>query len=250
MKYNIFTVLNEPYAAFGKMLVSSIFDKVDLDKVNRIIIANTGISEDTENFLLQFPKVETMATGMQTGHTRIHDQDWKKNVFSKAKLMLEAIRQEEEFVPTVLIDSDCVIVQDFSDLLEGDFDIAPCLRNQAGRGAGHTATSTHIGSFFYAATEKSIPFIEKWVELIPRIEGTSAKESPALSYMCDKMSEEVKIKDICERTIANIELAPPPLARVYHLKSDAHCLTIPSRLKQNRTIYYLNRYLNGYDGDV
>ena len=42
MKYNIFTVANEGYSSFLKMFVGSIYDKVDYENINKIIIADTG----------------------------------------------------------------------------------------------------------------------------------------------------------------------------------------------------------------
>jgi len=249
MKYNIFTVLNEGYASFGKLLVSSIFDKIDMDKLGEIIICDTGISEETRKYLSLFPKTKIVPAGFKTEHSRIHDDDWKKTVYSKAKLLLRTIENYDEFVPTVMIDCDCIVVEDFSDILGGDFDVAPCLRNQAGRKVGHQATSTHIGSFFFAATDKSVPFIRAWISEIPKITATGAdgkrtpQESPALSNICERMKTEINIFNICEREIANIEHYPPETAKVYHLKSDFLYLTVEKRISQPRANYYTGRYL-------
>ena len=77
MKYNIFTVLNEGYAPFGKLLVSSIFDKIDMEKLGEIIICDTGISEETREYFSLFPKVRVVDAGFKTVHDKVHDDDWK-----------------------------------------------------------------------------------------------------------------------------------------------------------------------------
>ena len=249
-KYNIFTVANEGYASFLKMFVGSIFDKVDLDNINKIVIADTGLSDSTLEFLSVFPKLIIQKTNIETKYSKIHDHDWKKNVYSKSKLLLDCISHEDDFVPTIMIDSDCVIIEDFVELIDSiQSDIIPCLRNQAGRTPGHQATSTHIGSFFVAKTEKSIEFIKDWISEIPKITtiGPDGKripqESPALSNICNKYKDKIDIYDLDERIIANIEHDPPDFAKIYHLKSDWMFLTVDRRISQPRVSYYKRRYL-------
>jgi len=250
MKYNIFTVANEGYSPFVRMFVCSIFDKIDIQNLNKIIIADTGLSEKTKNFLSSFPKVSIMKTQLNTKYSRIHDDSWKKNVYSKAELLLKAIKAESSFFPTIMMDADCIIVENFLDLLDRESDVVACLRNQAGRSPGHQATSTHIGSFFVANTEASLPFIEQWIKEIPLITtiGPDGKripqESPALSNTCSNLRLDINIADIDERIIANIEVSPPDCAKVYHLKSDWQFLTIEKRINQPRARYYKNRYLS------
>ena len=248
--HNIFTVLNEGYILFGKLLISSIFDKIDLDKIGSIIIGDAGLSEESIKYFNTFPKVEIMDTRIKAEESKkIHDLNWKKIVYSKAELLLKAIENYDKFIPTVMIDADSVIIEDFLPLLEGDFDAAACLRNKVGRNPGHTATSTHIGSFFLANTEKSIPFIKEWVREIPKIITLSGgqrlpQESFALSNIFKKYKNKIQIRNIDERIISNIEERPPDFAKIYHLKSDWLYLTIEKRILQPRVSFFVNRYLN------
>ena len=88
-----------------------------------------------------------------------------------------------------------------------------------------------------------------WIDEIPKITtiGPDGKripqESPALSNTCDVFKKKIKIVDLDERVIANIEGNPPPSARLYHLKSDWQFLTIEKRITQPRAMYYAGRYL-------
>lgn len=248
--HNIFTVLNEGYILFGKLLISSIFDKIDLDKIGSIIIGDAGLSEESIKYFNTFPKVEIMDTRLQAEESKkIHDLNWRKIVYSKAELLLKVIENYDKFIPTVMIDADSVIIEDFLPLLEGDFDAAACLRNKIGRTPGHAASSTHIGSFFIANTEKSIPFIKEWIQEIPKIITLSGdnnripQESPALSNIFKEYKNKIKIRNIDERIISNIEKNPPHFAKIYHLKSDWLYLTIEKRLLQPRALFFVNRYL-------
>ena len=247
--YNIFTVLNEGYILFGKLFVSSIFDKIDLDNINQIIIGDTGLSQESRNYFNQFPKIRIIDAGFQTEYNRIHDKDWKKNVYSKAKLLLRTIEEYNEFIPTIMIDADCIIIEDFLPLLEGEYDIAPCLRSQIGRTPGHQADSTHIGSFFVAKTENSLPFLKEWIAEIPRIPPNPQghpipQESPALSHTCASYQKKILIRNIDERIASNIEFVTPLFAKILHLKSDWLYMTIDQRIRQPRCAYYVSRYLN------
>lgn len=248
-KYNIFTVSNEGYSPFLKMLLGSIVDKVDLERINKIIVADTGLSENTKNYIRQFPKLEIYNTNVSTHYSRIHDDDWKKNVYSKAKFLLGSIEAEPQFTSTIMIDVDCIIVGDFIELLDENADVIACLRNQAGRTPGHQATSSHIGSFFVVNKENCKEFMKYWIDEIPKITtiGPDGKripqESPALSNACDIFKKKIRIVDLDERVIANIEGDPPPFARLYHLKSDWQFPTIEKRITQPRAMYYAGRYL-------
>ena len=52
--YNIFFSLNHSYFPYGKILLRSIFNTVNLDKVNMIIIADTGLKKEDKHFIF-FP---------------------------------------------------------------------------------------------------------------------------------------------------------------------------------------------------
>ena len=73
MKYNIFTVANEGYSKFLKLFINSIFDKVDLQNIEQIVVADTGLSEKTKSHILQFPKVEIMSTDIDSKYSKISD---------------------------------------------------------------------------------------------------------------------------------------------------------------------------------
>ena len=46
MKYSINTVLNSDYMTFGKIFINSLYDKVDMDKVNFVFILDIGLKKE------------------------------------------------------------------------------------------------------------------------------------------------------------------------------------------------------------
>ncbi len=253
MKYNIFTVLNEGYAPFGIMFVYSILDRLDLRQVGNIYVYDTGLSEDTKKRMSISDKVKIIDSGMTTkSDGRVHDEAWQQNVYSKARLLKHCIQTQDSFLPTVMVDADCIFVEEFFNLIDTNSVATLCERSMRGRVQGHQATSTHIGSFFSVNKddEEAIKFLDHWIAAIDRmpekdpVSGAyTPKESPALSETYKHFKEEMKLTDLPEPVVANIELHAPPDARIHHLKSDFRYLTVDARITQPRAVYYAQRYL-------
>ena len=250
------TVLSDNYLAFGKLFINSLFENVDYNNINKIIIVDTGLSKDSKEYLLDFPKVELIETNDVSDSNQIHDKGWEKKTYSKSTYLLDYIKNYDKFYPTILFDSDVIFISDFFDILNGEYhkdsDVIACRRNQIGRSPGHVATSTHIGCFICLKSEKAIPFVESWISTLMDsmtngiTSSTLAKESPALSKAIKQFSDKIIVTDIDERIIANIEtkiLDGFDDYRVYHLKSDAGYLTVESRVKQPRALFWYNKYL-------
>ncbi len=251
MKYNIFTVLNEGYEKFGILFVSSIIDRLDLDLIGSIFLYDTGLSEKTKQKLQGFEKVVIVNSGMVTEATDVlHSETWEKNVYSKAKFLKHCVQNQESFLPTVMVDADCIFVKEFFHLIDTDNDITACKRSQRGRGENHQATSTHIGSFFSVnrLNDATFKFLDTWIAKIDEVSdighmGTyTPKESPALSVAYNELTDEVKVSDLPEPVVANIEYLTPDEACILHLKSDFRFKTVDSRVNQSRSAYYAERY--------
>lgn len=252
MKYNIFTVLNEGYEKFGLLFVSSIIDRLDLENIGNIFLYDTGLNSNTKQKLQNFEKVKIVNSGIVTGtEDELHGETWQKNVYSKAKLLKHCIQNQENFLPTVMVDVDSIFIQEFFDIIDTDATAVLCRRSSRGRGKNHQATSTHIGSFFSINNrdEPALKFLDNWISKIekasdkdPKTGAYIPKESPALSRAYAELKEEIKLSDLPEPIIANIELSPPHEARIYHLKSDYPYLTVEARVQQQRAAYYARRY--------
>lgn len=234
MRYNILTVVNEGYADFGKLFLNSLFENVDLQRVDKILVYDTGLSQDTLEYYNYFPKVEVIQTGANYRSNEIHDKGWKENTYSKTKYLLESL--EERGLPTLMIDSDCIFAASFDDLIDEKTDIVACLRDREG-------FSRYIGSFFGAINvEKSKAFLSKWIKNVELLQDTTERkhcESPALSKTIDEDS--VVVQELPEKIISAV--FPDNTSLIYHLKSDYYATTIEQRLSLPHSVPFRKRYL-------
>tara|TARA_B100000287_G_C20546564_1_gene746792 strand:- start:391 stop:1095 length:705 start_codon:yes stop_codon:yes gene_type:complete len=234
MKHNILTVANENYSSFIKLFINSLFELTDLKMVEKIYVFDTGLSEETKKHLNYFPKIEIMDTGMQISSDKIHDDGWKKNTYSKTKFLLSILQKTN--LPTFMIDSDSIFVDNFQDLIDWNADLVACDRNRDG-------FSKHIGSFFGAINvDQSITFIEKWITNISKLQRTTDLkhcESPALSLTIE--SENFNVQNLPEQIVSAV--FPDETSRVFHLKSDYYALTVEERLSLKHAKQFTQRYL-------
>ena len=182
-QYNIMTVLNSDYFDFGKMFVNSFYDVVDLESVNCLYIFDTGLNDMHKAYLAGFPKLKIVSTSLQTKHTALHDKDWCKNVYSKTQFLLDIVEQDK--LPTVMIDSDCLFVGNFLENIQCDNDFIACKRD------AKDSFCEYIASYFIVnSIENAKPFIKEWREEM--YYGTeNHKESPALSRLIYKKKYDV-----------------------------------------------------------
>jgi len=234
MKYNILTVINEGYAQFGKLFINSLFENIDLKNVEKIYVYDTGLSEDTVRYFKYFPKVDIVHTGADFKSTGIHDEGWASNTYSKTKYLLSVL--EDTDTPTLMIDSDCIFVQPFEQLLDETVDIVACDRNREG-------FSKHIGSFFGAINvENSKRFLKTWIKNIQFLQETTDLkhcESPALSKTITE--EDYEVQEVPEQLVSAV--FPDHTSLIYHLKSDYYAVTIEQRLGLQQAAPFVQRYL-------
>ncbi len=191
MYYNIFTIANSGYFKFCRIFVESLHKNLDLAKINKIFIGDTGLTKNELKYLSMYDKIEVVSTDYISKDTSLWGEDWLNVVGFKTKLLRELVKKEE--VPIVMIDLDCMFVNDFHDLVFGIFadenPIKVCYRKE------HPIP--YIGSFVSIGDkEKGINFLDKWIEKIENWDGVP-KESPALSQLC----EEVNVCELDEKII-------------------------------------------------
>ena len=191
MYYNIFTIANSGYFKFCRIFVESLHKNLDLSKINKIFIGDTGLTKNELKYLSMYDKIEVVSTDYVSKDTSLWSEDWLNVVGFKTKLLRELVKKEE--VPIVMIDLDCMFVNDFHDLVFGIFadenPIKVCYRKE------HPIP--YIGSFVSIGDkEKGINFLDKWIEKIENWGGVP-KESPALSQLC----EEVNVCELDEKII-------------------------------------------------
>jgi len=55
--YNIFTILNSGYYKFGQIFINSLYNNINLNKVNKIFIDYTGLDSNHKKYLMSMDKV-------------------------------------------------------------------------------------------------------------------------------------------------------------------------------------------------
>ena len=228
------TVANEDYKKFIKLFVNSLFELYDMVDVNKVYIYDTGLSKETVEYLLDFPKIEVVETDVVSISSKIHDEGWKTSTYSKTKFLLEILIKDD--LPTFMIDSDCIFVSNFQHLIDWDCDIIACDRDREG-------FSKHIGSFFGAINiENSKDFLTKWIDNLKYLQdNTDMKhcESPALSKTIKE--NDYKLQELPEQIVSAV--FPDQTSLIFHLKSDYYAKTVEERISLPHAIDFVKRYL-------
>jgi len=234
VKHNILTVANENYREFLMLFINSLFEFGYLQDTETIYVFDTGLSEDTRIYLNHFPKVKVIDSGFTTESQQIHDEGWKKNTYSKTTFLKQILSETQ--IPTFMIDSDSIFVQNFLDLIDTECDIIACRRDRPG-------FSKYIGSFFGAINvEQSLIFIDEWIENINLLQETTDLkhcESPALAKTIAENN--FKVQELPEQVISAV--FPSDESRILHLKSDHYALTVKDRLNLQHAQPFVQRYL-------
>lgn len=173
-RYSILTSLNSAYFEFGKVWLNSLIDKVDINKLDYIFIADTGLTPDHKvYFKNKNSKVMFIDTGMKTSlQGGIHGKEWLDVVCNKTKILNHVYKSYKNSI--VMTDADCMFVKDISNLVDRGWDLQACFR-----GWNHQHAS-FLGSFIVLNTDAGSEFVDKWYEEQSTI-VTPNKESPALT---------------------------------------------------------------------
>ena len=234
MKHNILTVANENYRDFLILFINSLFEFGDLSETDTVYVFDTGLKEETIQYLSYFPKVEVVDAGFSSDSQAIHDEGWKKNTYSKTTFLKDILAQTR--LPTFMIDSDSIVVQNFVDLINPECDFVGCERSRPG-------FSRYIGSFFGAINvEKSLDFLDKWIDNIEVLQTTTDLkhcESPALAKTIEENN--FNVQNLPEQVVSAV--FPSQESRLIHLKSDHYALTVKDRLNLPHAQQFVQRYL-------
>tara|TARA_R100000234_G_scaffold115976_2_gene92499 strand:+ start:16523 stop:18214 length:1692 start_codon:yes stop_codon:yes gene_type:complete len=185
MKYSIYTVLNDAYWRFGQIFIRSLYDKIDINNINKIYISDTGLKQNQIELLKSYDKIEIIDSEIVTNFNGGSWSDEWHEVVSSKTLILKKILMDTNH-PVVMIDADCLFYKDISGLINMDYDIQVCKRNN------------HIpwlGSYVSINNpKKGIEFINKWRQNIyedvryDQDGHLMARESPALGKTVEETS--------------------------------------------------------------
>lgn len=207
---------------FGKIFIQSYF-KYNLDSCNYFFILNAGLNDDDLEWLSQFKKVciieSNINTSFKNGNT---SKDWTKTVVAKTYGLREILKQYN-ITPIIMIDSDCLVLQEISSLIDLNMDIQICNRP-------HHSTPM-LGSYV-SINRKCLNFINRWINIIPTI-STPWKESPALSKTYLEFRDKLKIGLVPEEIVSCYEKSKiTNEVKIIHFKSGAAHKTIEESIQK------------------
>lgn len=193
-KYDIYFVLNSAYMKFGRIFLESLYDKVNMDNVRYIYLSDTGLNDIDKKYVESFDNVKIVNSGIVTDFKGgSWGEDWHKTVASKTIILKELLNHNE--LPIVMVDGDCMFVDDIETLIDDKYDLQICHRP-------NVPHCPYLASFVVLQpNQKAKVFLDKWIQIIENtkvIENgmVRAKESPALGFTVDKLSNEVSIQNV------------------------------------------------------
>jgi hypothetical protein len=164
MKYNFFTVLNSAYIIFGKIWLLSLLEEIPDDKIDNIIILDTGLREEEVKYLKSFNKVSILQSDLNlvdTSDALPRNSNWLQHVLRKTKFCKVALKLYNS--PLIMVDSDCMFLGDVTEMIEQDKDILVCNRS-------YKKDDNWIASFFVVNNPaEGIKFLNSWIGRMKRL---------------------------------------------------------------------------------
>ena len=233
-KYSVYTILNSVYMKyFGKIFINSLYDKVDVDKIETIYIGDTGLNDYDIEYLSKFDKVKIVSTDIsdKDGGFAMWDDKWHNSVSQKTKLLRELVKTES--LPIVMLDADLLFLKDISSLIDDDYDIQVCFRNHERRETPHQMD--YLASYVSVNNKSGLKFLDKWIDMIDNSDSINyrgnliqAKETPCLCKTVEIFNEDadsdLKIGDVAEDIVSVYDppglptMPEPDVCRIIHFK--------------------------------
>ncbi|WP_162502369.1 hypothetical protein, partial [Treponema endosymbiont of Eucomonympha sp.] len=117
-----------------------------MEKIKKIFIADLGLNATNKHILYSLnKKIKIIDTNVLIPYpNEIHSKNWIDAVSQKTQILNTLIKNNN--VPIIMLDSDMIIIEDFSDMINSIYDMQICERsNSLTRPDGLVVN--HIASF-------------------------------------------------------------------------------------------------------
>ena len=220
MKYNILFVANDQYFKLLYICLKSLLMVCNLYKVDKIFVADLGLKETNKTRLTNLhSKITLIDTNKNIDYSdKLYSKEWIEAVSQKTSLLLDLVNNNN--IPIIMIDSDTLITDDFSDTIDLNYDLQICKRTNSFTRADGLLVQ-HIASFVVINNLNAISFIESWIKRMEeRIKENMIPphETPA---MVETISGNVNLKigDLDENIISCDNNYIDNLTKIIHAKS-------------------------------
>lgn len=223
MKYNILTLASRSYFPFVDIFLNSLFANSDLEKINKIYLILVDM-QDLSDELRKSDKIVLINHDSSDEFSGVHSKGWYNNVKLKTYFLNKILSEIPENESLVLIDSDSLIVKDFSEIINKEFDLQITQMSSGAHVSNSGIKISHIASFMvFNHNLKSKLFVKKWIENIDYLIKENKKlphETPAMNKTLsdEKIVHDTKIEFLDDRIVSS-DLFVGPKTKILHFKS-------------------------------
>ena len=205
--YSILVVINDKYFDLCKIFINSIYKNCDLTKINSIIIGDIGISNKNKEYFQNYnlTKIVSFFSDINTNNGGFtHSNEWKKSVTFKTKFLLDQIINLEDSL--ILIDVDCVILEDFYDLINKKYDIQISKREIPSPRPDLNLMMEYIAAFVIINSNNKnvLDFLNDWIhnmQILEKKKVALGHETPALCLTIKKFKSKNMVGELDERIV-------------------------------------------------
>jgi hypothetical protein len=162
-----------------------------MDKIKNIFIADLGLTRPHKDIIGNLnTKIIIINTDVIISDSnKVHSRDWVDAVSQKTNILANLI--EENNIPIVMMDSDMIVIEDFSGCIDLKYDIQICQRSiPLVRPDGLRVN--YIASFFVVNSKNGLLFIYGWINRMKEriaLNMFPPHETPAMVEVLAKESE-------------------------------------------------------------
>lgn len=212
-------IANEIYFKLLNVCLKSICSLCNQNNIDKIFIADLGLNDKERNVLssitkkIEFVKTDTVIPLS----TKIYSNEWISAVSKKTQILFQLVNDNN--LPIVMMDSDMIVTEDFSDVIDTDFDIQICKRSEVLFRPDNLVVE-YIASFFIVNNQTGGSFISKWINRIEeRIrEGLLPPyETPAMVETL-KNEKVLRVGFLEDRVVSSENVYIPNITKIAHAK--------------------------------
>ena len=218
--YNILLLANDTYFKLLHICVKSICAICDMEKIDKIYIADLGLHGEYQEILKKLnEKITILTTNTNIGNSKeLYSKDWIDAVSQKTAILRMLVQNNR--TPVVMLDSDTIVIEDFSTCIDLNYDIQVCKRaSPLLRKDG--VTLEYIASFFVANNIRAEAFVTAWINRLSQRIGLKMlppHETPAMVEILQNNTE-LKIGIVDENVISCENNYIKGLTKIIHAKS-------------------------------
>ena len=162
LKYSILLLANNTYFKLLHICVKSIYASCIMERICKIYIADLGLQREHLEILINLgEKIEIINTDKNIGDSKkLFTKEWVDAVSQKTTILHMIVKNK--CIPIIMLDSDTIVMEDFSDVIDLNYDIQVCKRCVPMLRKDGLSLD-FIASFFVANSVKAELFIEDWI---------------------------------------------------------------------------------------